>query len=829
MNGSYNQSFQIMLKVSILTIKKYKSIFFGILIFTLMVISFLIMIKPRARVFYLEKQIPAKELNQSKKAFEYRFTSPGFLFDPESALVTQDGEVLSKSLPGDPESGTPGTFAIVMFDTNNYSVLFTPNELAQPKTTAPKFHLLFHPQFISSKNARVVLLFLSISFIIFLASNWTTIQNNIKINTHFSKSLQRISDFFNRIGLNTPIPQKPRYSILKSALISTVLLSFLLAFMEWLFLITKPSFMSYFGFGEKIKILLITGLGLAIIFLSILFVIFIIDLVLSRLFPKLHQFAYYLPAALISASLILLLVDNFTYTIFNFGIIELTPSLRVIYAFTFVFLIYYFYRKLASNVSVSLKTWKSRWPGVLAAFLLGISLLTAVISIQILNNTDPNVVNSDPASKKPNIILFGTDGLNAQNMSVYEYDRDTTPFIKELAKTSLVGENHFSNASRTMGSTVSFLTGKSPLSTRVLYPPDILGGKDMYQHLPGILKANGYTTVSLGVPYYVDPNAVNFKDAFDSVNCRDNVNREFFNGLSKIGLFSENYFLNNILGRIEDRLLHIIFIKDMINPYQQLINHETEALYDNQRMRCLFSFLGSAIESDKPLFAHLHLMGTAGPHLNPSVRFYSKGQTQSSDWMTDFYDDTVLSYDQQVASLVEYLKSHGEFENTIIIIFTDHGEEHQIHNTLPLIIHFPGDEHAGVINVNTQNLDIAPTILDYLNIKTPSWMEGDSLLQALDPYRLIISTEPTPFEDVNGRSVIQKSSALAPFYQFGKISIFQCQNITIFDLKDHSISESIINNHTSPCPPENLLSRDELTLKLMEFLKSKGFDVPAKW
>jgi hypothetical protein len=197
--------------------------------------------------------------------------------------------------------------------------------------------------------------------------------------------------------------------------------------------------------------------------------------------------------------------------------------------------------------------------------------------------------------------------------------------------------------------------------------------------------------------------------------------------------------------------------------------------------------------------------------------------------MTDFYDDTVLSDDQQVASLVEYLESQGQFENTIIIIFTDHGEQHQILNNLPLIIHFPGDEHAGVINVNTQNLDIAPTILDYLNIKTPSWMEGDSLLQDLDPYRLIISAEPTPFEDVNGRSFIQKNSALAPFYQFGKISIFQCQNTTIFDMKNHSISQSIVNNHTSPCPPENLFSPDELMLKLMEIMKSKGFDVPEKW
>ncbi len=556
---------------------------------------------------------------------------------------------------------------------------------------------------------------------------------------------------------------------------------------------------------------------------------FLLDLILTHRFPKFRSYTYHLPASIIAACLILLVIDNFTYTLFSFGIIDSKPIFRVFYAFFFILLIYLLNRRMSSGVHIGGKTSMLKSPGFFATLLLGGSLLITLTSIQFLGNSNFHLEDNESSNKKPNIILLGTDGLNAQNMSAYGYERDTTPFIRELAKSSLLGENHFSNASRTLGSTVSILTGKSPLTTRVLYPPDILGGKDMFQHLPGILKANGYTNVSLGVPYYVDPNAVNFKDAFDSINCRENHNKEYFGGLSKIGLFSENYFLNTVLSRIGDRVMHVFFIKDMVNPYLLVIDRETDALQDFQRMSCLFSFLDEAEQSGKPLFAHIHLLGTKGPQLHPTVQVFSKGQVQNEDWMTDFYDDTILNYDQQVASLVDYLRSHDQFEDTLIVLLTDHGQQYKIINKLPLIIHFPGNEHAGSIRVNTQNLDIAPTILDYLGIEIPPWMNGDSLLQKLDPLRIIIAVEPTPFEIVNGRSVIQKSAAEPPFYQFGKITAFQCQQITIIDLKKIITSEVIVKKHTSPCSPELLDSQDEIMNKISDFLLSKGYDLPEKW
>jgi arylsulfatase A-like enzyme len=115
-------------------------------------------------------------------------------------------------------------------------------------------------------------------------------------------------------------------------------------------------------------------------------------------------------------------------------------------------------------------------------------------------------------------------------------------------------------------------------------------------------------------------------------------------------------------------------------------------------------------------------MGTHGSCFTPQVRVFSKGEKQDRPWMVDFYDDANLSFDTYVGKVIDHLKATGEFEKIILIIYTDHGEKDKINERIPLIIHFPGDEYAGRIKQNVQNLDIAPTILTYLGIPQPDWM-----------------------------------------------------------------------------------------------------------
>ena len=147
--------------------------------------------------------------------------------------------------------------------------------------------------------------------------------------------------------------------------------------------------------------------------------------------------------------------------------------------------------------------------------------------------------------------MISSDGAEADHFSVYGYERDTTPFLRELGKESLIGENHFSNSAHTLGTFASVLTGRSPLVTRVLFSPDILRGSSRYLHLPGILLDAGYQTVSLGIPFYADANTTNFKDAFQEVNCLQNETFFFPHGIVT-NLFGDEFYL---LDQIEQRIL----------------------------------------------------------------------------------------------------------------------------------------------------------------------------------------------------------------------------------------------------------------------------------
>jgi arylsulfatase A-like enzyme len=82
--------------------------------------------------------------------------------------------------------------------------------------------------------------------------------------------------------------------------------------------------------------------------------------------------------------------------------------------------------------------------------------------------------------------------------------------------------------------------------------------------------------------------------------------------------------------------------------------------------------------------------------------------------MTDFYDDSILDLDAQLRQLAQYLIANDLYENTILVLYTDHGQQYTMVDRVPLLMRFPRGQHAGAIYASTQNLDIAPTLLDPL-------------------------------------------------------------------------------------------------------------------
>jgi hypothetical protein len=126
-------------------------------------------------------------------------------------------------------------------------------------------------------------------------------------------------------------------------------------------------------------------------------------------------------------------------------------------------------------------------------------------------------------------------------------------------------------------------------------------------------------------------------------------------------------------------------------------------------------------------------------------------------------------------------------------------------------------------------MDIAPTILDYLGMKIPDWMDGSSLLSPIPPTRTIFSVEPLEPIQVSGLWTMPKKSAERPFKQLSVLDIIQCQRLTTIDLENFTVNESNIEAHTTPCPADTLDTREDIIDKVGKLLIRAGFQLPEEW
>jgi hypothetical protein len=627
---------------------------------------------------------------------------------------------------------------------------------------------------------------------------------------------------------------KPKTFLLARSARITLLLAYFYVFFEWLYSLSKSSssYMYQLSWPQRIGIVFIAGVALTLLALVVLFIFTLIRWLASLIFPKLNcDFLLFIPPALLIACVSLIAVDNFTYTVFKIGIITISSYTRLIYSVGFlaIFILATF---LLSRAKAKPSQLMNKINQSSVGILLGISVVFLVIAI-FTNNVDlENVTQKyQKLTNTPNIIFLSTDGLNASEMSAYGYSRETTPFIKELTSTSLISENNFTNIGHTTGSITSVLTGKLAFDTNVLFPPDILRGSDTFEHLPAILKSAGYTTTQVGVPYYVDADAENFQNAFDSINCSDSSQlRYLVNRLTAYKFDDANYLLATIHERIRDRLLHIFFIKNITNPSAIVNQMSKYASTDADRMNCLIGKLKDAKTSGQPIFAQIHLMITHGQFFYPVSNTFSKGEKQYGAWIDDFYDDATLDFDNDVKMLVEYLKSSQEYDNTIIVLYSDHGQQWVTDKKTPMIIHFPSDQYAGKITTNTQNIDVAPTILDYLGISKPAWMDGDSILNDLPKNRVIITANSNRMAgSETGLVAIPEKNISAPFYQFSELVAMQCQKAYSFDFDKFTITTSNIQNYISPCSQDELDSVDSIASYVTNSLTSFGYKVTNNW
>lgn len=569
--------------------------------------------------------------------------------------------------------------------------------------------------------------------------------------------------------------------------------------MEWLFFVTHPaSLATGLPFLTKVNQLFVPPL-------LIVAVVALAWVALAAVVAALGagRFLLWIPVAVVVTASLLLLVDNFTITLFGWGSSRSTGLWRAAYglglaaAFIAAWAAYVIFGDEPPFDAVG-----RRVPAV-AASLLVVSFVVAAI-VGLTRKPEAGVEKGAPAlTGAPDILLVSADGLEAGAMSVYGADRNTTPFLDGIRDELVVFENAFTNSNKTAGSLPSVLTGRYPLTTRKTLPSDIFRRGDGRRHLPGILKSRGYRTVQVGNSVNVNAYSWNMRDAFDRRNRTPAATKVLWKISSLApGRFDlETYAAQCVVDRILERVLHVLYVRES----EGSIN--APKFHDAAKMSLVEKLIA---ESRPPLFLALHLERT-----HERIVFYRPMSDRESRAR---YEAAVADVDRMLERIVAALKRAGRYDNAVIVFYSDHGAHYRVDRRLPLIMKFPDGRRPPPTAANVQMLDIAPTLLEYLSLPVPSWMEGRSLFYPVDPLRPIVALTAG-----YGRPGIPVEGGQPPFKGPQKVHVAVCQEFFTFDLHGRTMSRSRVRGHTAPCEPTRLPDERAIEDLVMSHLATRGF------
>jgi arylsulfatase A-like enzyme len=156
-------------------------------------------------------------------------------------------------------------------------------------------------------------------------------------------------------------------------------------------------------------------------------------------------------------------------------------------------------------------------------------------------------------------------------------------------------------------------------------------------------------------------------------------------------------------------------------------------------------------EPNRPLAYFAHYMGTHRAHAAnfraEMATGLSVGNAKAREKLASLledYDETIAKADAYVGAFIELQKSRGRWDNTVIVVTADHGEEYGEHGSLghgrtlyeetirvPLLVVTPRSKPR-VVDAPVTLLDLAPTIRDLAGLPPTVESEGRSLVPYLE-------------------------------------------------------------------------------------------------
>ncbi len=341
------------------------------------------------------------------------------------------------------------------------------------------------------------------------------------------------------------------------------------------------------------------------------------------------------------------------------------------------------------------------------------------------------IITTQNQKPRVNVVVYLIDTMRADHSSVYGYQRDTTPFLKQLASTGVVFDDCQAQATWTKASVASLMTSLYSFTHGIINDADRI--PDSAGTLAEQMRTAGYVTASIVANPFAG-RATGLDRGFDYMLEYPIVLR---NRTEQADRGTDSAALNKVifpwLERHHDEPFFLYaHSTDPHAPYRPPAGYEEK-----------WANPAETAEFDRN-YAHFKTEREYGGGTVVSRADLERDHIDPDRYMkqaVDRYDGEILHNDHNLQLLVEKLRQEGVLNNTLLVIVSDHGEEfwdhgwtahgHTLYQELThtaLVMWSPRlFPHALRVSEPVQLIDVMPTILDSTGALPSRFMEGQSL------------------------------------------------------------------------------------------------------
>ena len=372
--------------------------------------------------------------------------------------------------------------------------------------------------------------------------------------------------------------------------------------------------------------------------------------------------------------------------------------------------------------SLLLRAW-----GTPAFVLVVVLLLTAAGELAGAERTSAKVLRPMAGPEAKNVLLVVVDTLRADRLPSYGYRPGRTPALDAFTQDALRFDAAFANASWTRPSFASILSGRFAAGHRTMAKSDAL--PDELTTLPEALRAGGYQTYGVVTNYNIAP-FFNFHQGFD----------EYLYLEPSFVLGANDSAAKLLLVQALRQSIETVRAKrgqvEVASAYREApeVTEHVLDLIDRPRDAPFF-MLAAYMDPHDPYYAHPY-DGTAYARAA-----HPKPLPEEAPTLSRLYDGEITFWDESFGQLIAALKQRGLYDDMIIVVTSDHGEELFEHGGywhgttlydeavhVPLLVKLPNNTMRGtVLRHMVQSIDVMPSLLKLAALPIPQGVQGQDL------------------------------------------------------------------------------------------------------